>query len=258
MEEQSLKGKTKKAVALFAAACLTIIVCAAYLNASGKYSAYTYATAKKKLPIYSVERTDNKISISFDCAWGTEYTDEILRTLEMYNVKCTFFAVQFWVEKYPDYCKKITAAGHGLETHSKTHPHMSKLSQEEIKAELLSSKEAIEGITGKTVTLFRPPFGDYNDKVISGAEDAGLYPIQWDVDSLDWKDLSAKDIAARVIKRVKSGSIILMHNNGLHTAESLPLIFGPLIANGYEFVRIDDLIYKDNYEILRDGRQRTK
>ena len=76
--------------------------------------------------------------------------------------------------------------------------------------------------------------------------------------SLDWKDLSAKDIAARVIKRVKSGSIILMHNNGLHTAESLPLIFGPLIANGYEFVRIDDLIYKDNYEILRDGRQRTK
>lgn len=172
-----MKGKTKKAVALFAAACLTIIVCAAYLNASGKYSVYTYATAKKKLPIYSVERTDNKISISFDCAWGTEYTDEILRTLEMYNVKCTFFAVQFWVEKYPDYCKKITAAGHGLETHSKTHPHMSKLSQEEIKAELLSSKEAIEEITGKTVTLFRPPFGDYNDKVISGAEDVtGLKP----------------------------------------------------------------------------------
>ena len=255
MEEQSLKGKTKKAVALFAAACLTIIVCAAYLNASGKYSVYTYATAKKKLPIYSVERTDNKISISFDCAWGTEYTDEILRTLEMYNVKCTFFAVQFWVEKYPDYCKKITAAGHGLETHSKTHPHMSKLSQEEIKAELLSSKEAIEEITGKTVTLFRPPFGDYNDKVISGAEDAGLYPIQWDVDSLDWKNITAAEMYKRVVSRVKSGSIVLFHNNGLHTAEALPGIIDALKNEGFTFVTIGELIYKKEYRTDNTGRQ---
>ena len=148
--------------------------------------------------------------------------------------------------------------GHGLETHSKTHPKMSKLSRDEIKAELTSSKDAIEKVTGRKVTLFRPPFGDYNDKVITCAEELGLYPIQWDVDSLDWKDLSADKIAARVLKRVKSGSIILMHNNGLHTVESLPLIFEPLLANGYEFVRIDDLIYKENYEIRSDGAQIKK
>ena len=94
--------------------------------------------------------------------------------------------------------------------------------------------------------------------MITCAEELGLYPIQWDVDSLDWKDLSADKIAARVLKRVKSGSIILMHNNGLHTAESLPLIFEPLLANGYEFVRIDDLIYKENYEIRSDGAQIKK
>ena len=250
-------AKTKR-VAAFILAAITIFCLAAGVKHSGAYTLYTLATAKRKLPIYSVEREDKKIAISFDCAWGAEYTDELLSAMEKYNVKCTFFAVQFWVEKYPDYAKKIVGKGHGLETHSKTHPKMSKLSRDEIKAELTSSKAAIEKITGRKVTLFRPPFGDYNDKLITCAEESGLYPIQWDVDSLDWKDLSADKIAARVLKKVKSGSIILMHNNGLHTAESLPLIFGPLLANGYEFVRIDDLIYKENYEIRSDGTQIKK
>ena len=247
-----------KRIAAFILAAITIFCLAAGVKHSGAYTVYTLATAKRKLPIYSVEREDKKIAISFDCAWGVEHTDELLSTMEKYNVKCTFFAVQFWVKKYPDYAKKIIEKGHGLETHSKTHPKMSKLSREEIKAELTSSKDAIEDVTGQKVTLFRPPFGDYNDKVITCAEELGLYPIQWDVDSLDWKDLSADKIAARVLKRVKSGSIILMHNNGLHTAESLPLIFEPLLANGYEFVRIDDLIYKENYEIRSDGVQIKK
>lgn len=251
-----MKSRFGKTLAALIAACVVSVGSAAWLGDSGNYAIYTAATAKKLLPIYRVDRADNKISVSFDCAWGTEYTDKILEILDEYEVKATFFAVEFWAEKYPDYCKKIVAAGHSVQTHSKTHPHMSKLSKGEIKAELASSKAAIEKITGEKVTLFRPPFGDYNDKVIAAAEEEGLYSVQWDVDSLDWKNLSAKEIAARVISRAKSGSIILMHNNGLHTAESLPLIFAPLKAQGYEFVGIEDLIYKGGYEILRDGTQR--
>ena len=251
-----MKSRFGKTLAVLIAACVVSVGSAAWLGDSGNYAIYTAATAKKLLPIYRVDRADNKISVSFDCAWGTEYTDKILEILDEYEVKATFFAVEFWAEKYPDYCKKIVAAGHSVQTHSKTHPHMSKLSKDEIKAELASSKAAIEKITGEKVTLFRPPFGDYNDKVIAAAEEEGLYSVQWDVDSLDWKNLSAKEIAARVISRAKSGSIILMHNNGLHTAESLPLVFAPLKAQGYESVGIEDLIYKDGYEILRDGTQR--
>ena len=124
-----------------------------------------------------------------------------------------------------------------------------------IEEELTSSVKAIEEITGKKVTLFRPPFGDYNDRLITVAEKLGLNTVQWSVDSLDWKDLSAEEIATRVIKKAKSGSIILMHNNGLHTLESLPLIFAATQQKGLVYRPIGELIYTDDYKILPDGTQ---
>ena len=132
---------------------------------------------------------------------------------------------------------------------------MSKQNAEEIKLELSSSAEAIEKITEKKVELFRPPYGDYDDELIKTASELGYYTIQWDVDSLDWKDLSAADIAMRVINGVKNGSIILMHNNGLHTAEAVPIILETLKNRGYSFVPVGELIYKENYTIDGAGRQ---
>ena len=249
-----------KRIAAFILAAITIFCLAAGVKHSGAYTVYTLATAKRKLPIYSVEREDKKIAISFDCAWGVEHTDELLSTMEKYNVKCTFFAVQFWIEKYPDYAKKIVGKGHGLETHSKTHPKMSKLSRDEIKAELTSSKDAIEKVTGRKVTLFRPPFGDYNDKVITCAEELGLYPIQWDVDSLDWKDYGADNIVKTVLnhKNLKDGAIILMHNGAKYTKDALPRIIEGLKEKGYEIVPVSQIIYTDNYEINHAGEQIKK
>lgn len=216
----------------------------------------------RRLPIYRVAREDKKIAISFDCAWGTEHTDQILAALDKYKVKCTFFAVEFWVEKYPDYVTKIVQRGHEFGTHSKTHSHMAKMDKAAIISELESSSAAIERLTNQQVKLFRAPFGEYNDSVISCAEGLGLYTIQWDVDSLDWKDLSATAICERVIKRAKSGSIILCHNNGLHTAESLDMIFSTLISCGYEFVPISQLIYTGenqiDYHIDSRGEQHLK
>ena len=250
-------GIPMKRVPFVLGAAAVFLACLLAVRTSGAYAVFFGGTVRS-LPIYSVERQDKKIAITFDCAWGTEHTDGILSALSAADVKATFFMVQFWTEKYPDYVRKIDAAGMEIGTHSATHSYMSRQSAEEIERELTSSSAAIRAVTGKTVDLFRPPYGDYDDLLIDTATALGYYTIQWDVDSLDWKDLSATDISLRVVNGVRDGSVILCHNNGLHTAESLPLIFGPLIANGYEFVRIDDLIYKDNYEILRDGRQRTK
>lgn len=215
------------------------------------------AAAARSLPIYSVAREDKKIAISFDCAWGVEYTDKLLDIMEKNDVKCTFFAVQFWVEKYPEYAEKIVAAGHELGTHSRTHSYMSKLSEEEIRDELKTSMDAIEKATGQRTNLFRAPYGDYDNLLVDTAKDMGLYTIQWDVDSLDWKNLSATEIALRVVNGAKSGSIILCHNNGLHTAESLPLIFSTLKNRGFEFVPIGELIYRDNYTIDGNGKQHS-
>jgi len=209
----------------------------------------------KELPIYSVDRQEKLISISFDCAWGNEYTQKLLDEMRQYNIKCTFFTVSFWAEKYADDLKNIVSEGHEVGTHSKTHSHMSKLSAKDIEEELNYSCTVIEQITGQKVSLFRAPFGEYNDLLLQTAKQLGLYTIQWDVDSLDWKDLSAEQIAKRVCSKVKNGSIILCHNNGLHTAESLPIIFKELIEKGYTFVKISELIYKDDYKMTVEGRQ---
>lgn len=224
------------------------------LHFTGAYAVYTGGTVRK-LPIYSVEREDKKIAISFDCAWGVDYTQEILDVLARENVRATFFMVEFWAEKYPEYVKKIDEAGHEIGTHSATHSQMSKLSEGEIRQELASSSEAIASVTGKAVELFRPPFGDYDDLLIRTAREAGLYTVQWDVDSLDWKGLSAPEIAQRVLTRVQSGSIILCHNNGEHTAEALPAVLSALKTRGYTFVPVGELIYRGNFRMAADGRQ---
>ena len=238
---------------------MAVLIGSALLLGSGfayaTEAAQVWQSGARSLPVYSVERTDNKIAISFDCAWGTEHTDAILSALAEVGVRATFFTVQFWAEEHADYLKKVSDAGHEVGTHSATHSYMSRQSEAEIRAELESSSQAITAVTGKPVTLFRPPYGDYDDLLIDTCRDMGIMPVQWDVDSLDWKDLSAADIAERIISRVKSGSIILCHNNGLHTAEALPIVIDALHAKGFTFVPIGELIYYENYTIDVTGRQ---
>ena len=243
-----------KNILLVALAAVLIAALSTTAYFTGAYAVY-FGNTPRLVPIYSVERNDKVISISFDCAWGTEHTDDILNALRVSNVHATFFMVEFWAEKYPEYVKKIDGQGHEIGTRSSTHSYMSKQNAEEIKLELTTSSEAIENVTGKKVELFRPPYGDYDNELIKTASELGYYTIQWDTDSLDWKDLSATDIAMRVINGVKSGSIILMHNNGLHTAESVPIILETLKNKGYSFVPIGELIYKDNYTVDGSGRQ---
>ena len=212
-------------------------------------------SSPRSLPIYSVATDEKKVAISFDCAWGVDHTDKLLEIMQQNDVRCTFFAVEFWVKRYPEYVEKIISHGHEMGTHSRTHPYMSTLSKEQIVDELTTSKTAIEEITKQKVTLFRPPYGDYNNLLVDTCREMGLYPIQWDVDSLDWKNLSATEIAMRIINSVKNGSIILCHNNGLHTAEALPLIFSTLKNRGFTFVPISELIYTENYYIDHNGKQ---
>lgn len=212
-------------------------------------------STRRSLPIYSVATEEKKIAISFDCAWGVDYTDSLLEIMEKNEIRCTFFAVEFWVKRYPEYAKKIVDAGHELGTHSRTHSYMSKLSETEIQDELTTSSSLIEKTTGQKPLLFRPPYGDYDDLLVDTAQKMGLYSIQWDVDSLDWKNLSATEIALRVVNGAKNGSIILCHNNGLHTAEALPMIFSTLKNRGFTFVPIGELIYKTDFTVDNTGKQ---
>lgn len=213
---------------------------------------------KRELPIYSVETNEKKISISFDAAWGDQYTNDILDTLDKYNVKTTFFLVEFWADRYPDMVKKIYNQGHEIGNHSATHPKMSQLNEEQIIRELKKTESKIEEISGYKTFLFRPPFGDYNDRLINVCRDNGYYVIQWDVDSLDWKELGVNQVVDRVTKNVKNGSIVLFHNNAKYVSEYLPLVIEKLQSEGYKIVPISELIYKDNFYMDNTGRQIKK
>lgn len=162
-----------------------------------------------------------------------------------------------WVESYPDDVKNIAAAGHDLANHSESHLEMSKLSTDEIKNELLCVHEKVKELTGVEMTLFRPPYGDYDNDLVITAKDCNYYTIQWSVDSLDWKDYGVESIIDTVLnhKALDNGAIILMHNGAKFTAEALPQVIEGLQNKGYEIVPISELIIKDNYHLDNTGKQ---
>ena len=143
-------------------------------------------------------------------------------------------------------------------THSNTHPDMVKLDSETRKKELETSITKIEYLTGKKVSLFRAPYGSYNNTLLSICENMGLNTIQWDVDSLDWKGLSSVEVTTRVLDRVQNGSIILCHNNADNVVESTKMILERLTMKGYKVTSVGDLIYHDNFVVDNNGVQSLK
>lgn len=212
------------------------------------------ATEPRDIPIYCVECNEKKVAISFDAAWGNEQTENLLDILKEKGVKSTFFLVGEWVEKYPESVKAIAAQGHDVGNHSGTHPYMTKLSSGDMTSEIRSCNEKIRTLTGRTPTLFRPPYGDYNNAVVKAVKSQDMYCVQWDVDSLDWKDPSPQDMVDRITSKIQNGSIILMHNGAKNTPEALPLIIDAVRAKGYEFVPISELILQGDYTTDHEGR----
>ena len=211
------------------------------------------------LPIYSVDKGDEKIcAISFDAAWGNEDTEELIKILNDYDVKTTFFVVGSWVDKYPESVKALHDAGHEIMNHSNSHPHMTKISEEKMIEEIEECDKKIEAITGNEVTLFRPPYGDYNAKVIDVMQRQKHYTVQWSVDSLDWKDLTSQEIYKRVTDNIHPGAIVLFHNAAKNTPAALPDILKTLKEQGYKIVPVSELIYKDDYSIDHTGTQIKK
>ena len=239
--------------------CLTLVLICLF-SFQKQLTPTSGIVSSRKLPIYCVNTESPKVAISFDAAWGNEQTETLLSILEKYHVKTTFFMTGGWVESYPDDVKAIAAAGHDLGNHSENHKQMSTLSADECKQEIQKVHDKVKELTGQDMILFRPPYGDYNDTLIDAANSLGYHVIQWDIDSLDWKDYGADNIVSRVIDNdhLGNGSIILMHNGAKYTPDALERVITGLQEKGYEIVPISQLIYKENYEMDHEGRQFIK
>ena len=263
LKERKQKKKERLLILAVAALFLTgaVVYTPAALSVSQTLSAAgnssSYQIASRELPIYSVETEEKQAALSFDAAWGNEDTQELLTILDQYDVKATFFMTGQWISKYPDDVKAILDAGHDLGNHSNSHPNMSDLSTAEMKEEIMTTHEKVKELTGYEMTLFRPPYGDYNDAVVNAVKECGYYCIQWDVDSLDWKNYGVDPLIQTVCnhKNLKNGSIVLMHNGGKYTADALESVITGLQSQGYELVPISQLIIKENYHMDHTGRQ---
>lgn len=234
------------------------IVAAVLLSGSigGMTSAQVFFGYSTRLvPVYEVETTEKKVAISFDAAWGADKTQGIIDILKEYNATATFFLVGFWIDKYPEMVKAIDEAGMEIGNHSLTHPDLTTVSQEKLKEEIASVNQQIEEITNKPVKVFRCPYGAYNNNVVNMTMQEGLLPVQWSVDSLDWKGISALDITTRIISNVKNGSIILCHNNADNILDALVMVLDKLTKEGYKVVSVGELVMFENYSIDRNGVQ---
>jgi len=236
--------------------CICLLAMLLCLVCVGRNYAVSVSKPERDLPIYCVDKGEDKVvSISFDAAWGAEDTMQLIEILDKFQVKATFFVVGSWVDEFPDAVKALADAGHEIMNHSNSHPHMTQISKEKMKQEVEKCNEKISAITGKTPHLFRAPYGDYNNDVVQAVRECGSYTIQWSVDSLDWKDLSASEITKRVMSKLHPGAIVLFHNAALHTPEALPDILEKAQKEGYRFIPISELIYTDKYRIDQAGKQ---
>lgn len=240
--------KRAAAIAAFAlvaaAAAVTLIVTSVGSHAE-----------KRLLPIYSTECDEKKIAVTFDVAWENSNTDQLISILKDNDAKATFFITGDWCDRYPDDVKKFFDAGHEIENHSDKHPHVLGANVNDLIADTRECSRKIKMLTGEEPSLYRAPYGEYDDSLITTLDGMGMKVIQWDVDSVDWKKNSAADIKKKVLKGVKPGSILLFHNDLENTTEALPEILSELKSQGYEFVAVKDLILQDNYTIDSNGKQ---
>ena len=185
------------------------------------------------------------VALTFDDG-PNHNTGKILEILERYGVKATFFILGSNIKGNESLIKRMDSLGMELGNHMYSHRLLTKMEDDDILEEVKKVDDSIFDIVGKYPTLIRPSYGTYN-KRIQTILDRPI--IIWSVDTLDWKYHNSKKIFNRVIKGVKDGSIILMHDIYNATANSLEFIIPDLLEKGYQFVTVSELFYYKNISV---------
>ncbi|SEI04344.1 polysaccharide deacetylase family sporulation protein PdaB [Halobacillus karajensis] len=196
--------------------------------------------------IYMGNTDKKRIALTFDDGPEDTYTPQILEILKQKNVKATFFVMGERVTEYPERLKQIHEEGHVIGNHTWDHPHLPELSDQQMHENIKATSAEIEKVTGVKPDLFRPPFGEIEDRQAALLSGQGYRSILWTADSRDWEGLPAEEIVSRVKQDARPGVIALQHNyhasGPFETVEALPQIIDELRAEGYEFVTVPKLL----------------
>ncbi|MFG1478985.1 polysaccharide deacetylase family protein [Xanthobacter sp. V4C-4] len=202
------------------------------------------AASGHRFPAYtSVDVDGPYIAITFDDGPNPETTPKLLKMLEARGVKATFFVVGTRASENPDLLRRMVAEGHEVGNHSWNHPQLPKVSVAEADRQVADTSAAIRAAIGKDPLYIRPPYGAMTSALRKHIEDKfGLAMVYWSADSLDWKNRDAQAIYDKVMAQTRAGGIILMHDIHATTVAAVPRVLDALLAKGYKFVTVSDLI----------------
>jgi probable sporulation protein (polysaccharide deacetylase family) len=217
--------------------------------------AYVYKPVKPKVsvndfplePVYRGNPAKPAASFMINVAWGNEYLDPMLATLDRYGVKATFFLDGSWLKKYPEVAKKIHAAGHEVSNHAYSHPDMSKLGMDEQISQITRTEQLLKDTLGVSNRLFAPPSGSYNASTIKAARAQGLTTVMWTLDTVDWRKPDPGSVIDKIARGIGPGSLILMHP----TASSRDALEGMIKAayrKGLQLVPVSQTISEERLE----------
>lgn len=191
---------------------------------------------------------DNRVALTFDDGPDRRFTPQVLDVLKKHNVKATFFLMGSRVKELPEITKRIHDEGHSIGNHTYWHPKLFTEGLARMRWELTETDEVLERTVGFRPKLFRAPYGGLNEALVEGLRDMDLSVVGWDVDSLDWMQLSSEEVEKNVLSNVHPGSIILMHSGGHWSqdlsgmVEALDQIIPKLHQDGIQFVTVSELL----------------
>jgi peptidoglycan-N-acetylglucosamine deacetylase len=216
-------------------------------------STMRYEFEKTGDAIWNAKTQKKIVALTFDDGPHPLYTPPILKLLETYNAKATFFVIGERVKKYPEIVQAEAKQGHEIENHTYGHHFLSELSKKKLKEEMKKTDTIIRETTGLSTAFFRPIGGYYNRQIIRTAREEGYRVIiwTWNQDSKDWKEPGAAKIAENILSDTMPGDIILLHDGGgdrSQTVEALKIILPQLKKAGYEMVTVSELLMRTEYD----------
>lgn len=192
-------------------------------------------------PIFHGNPATPKIAFACNVFWGEEFLPTMLKTLDDNNIKITFFIGGSWAKRFPDVVTLLAERGHELGNHTYSHPHPNTLSKDKNKEQILRAEQLVMELTQLKTTLYAPPYGEYNDTVLSAATELGYKTIMWSIDTIDWQRPPSNIIINRVMKKINNGAIILIHPTE-STAKALPELIQQLKSKGYTITTVSDIL----------------
>lgn len=248
------KEKRKTYVAAVVAVCCTVLAGGFYMK---ECTSVGNSVSGKEMPVCSVDTEKNQVALTFETAWGEEKTKQVLDILKKEKIKSTFFITGEWAEKHSEVLLRMKREGHDIGNSGQTHENLVQKKQREQKQEIQSAQRIVKEQTGKEMTLFRPPYGKYNNSLLRTAQSLGYLSVTWSIDSKDWKEYGEKEIIDAVINSgdLKKGAIIRLNSEGKDTPKALPKLIREIKKRGYQIVPVSQMAYKENYYMDINGRQ---